>query len=1148
MKRILIGILVFVVYLACVIAAAFALHFSGTRFALFCIVLGLLGGAAIAFTVWYMYKLSGGAAQSGADSVNLDALLRDADRKLRTSRLGVKSLAAAQIIYILGEDNSAKTQTVLQSGLDAELLAGNLYRDGALAPTELANVWLAGSSVIIEAGGALLRQPALWLRLIKATRPGRLGSIFSKNARQPPRAAVLCVSAERLPGPSEAGYNADQIRASAQTMNERLRQLSQTLGISIPVYVLVTKLDTMHRDHFADYVGRLTTEEVKSPLGSLLATVDAGTGLYAERASTLISTRLDELTYALAEFRLDVLSRGGELKTLASAYEFPRDLQKRRGTIVDFLVEVTRPSQLGINPFLRGFFFSGMRALLIEEVSTSAPAQPQSSAPVSDAGATRVFSLPLAGAQQSQLPDVQVRRGTRKVPQWVFLPHLFSKLLLSDKSALDASRASTKVNLLKRTLLACLCSCILIYVVLLTISFFHNLNLAQQISDAAAVPVTAASPTQFASTHDLQALDQLGTLLLQLDSFRKNGAPLMDRWGLYSGDKLYPIACNAYSMKFRSLLLGPTQANILTQLRALLSPPPAGADYTATYKPLKAYLITTANPEKSAAEPAFLAPVLTIAWAGTVAPPSDLTQLAQTQFEIYAALLAEPQSCMATTGGREEGPTVAHAREYLNGFSGFQHVYQSMLAVAGKQTQSLRFNDKFPGSARYIVDSYEVLGAFTKPGFAFMQNAIQHPEPYYSGEEWVLGPQAGSNIDRTTLIAQLQKQYVADYLTTWRTYLNNAHFVNFQNWNDAAGKLSYLDSPSSPILQLFSLISINTGVALPDIASAFQAPQSVVPPTNPGDRFPAPSNQAYVTALMGVEQAVKALTQNPLSANDPAAAAPIIQAAGAAEQAAENLRNSFNPDTEGKMDLVSFNRLEDPIKSVEALAKAAPAAAAGGGAKAFCAVAAPVLAKFPFTPQSTVDASPDEVAQIFSPGQGALAQLAAKMSQLIVPQGSQYVANPATSVPINPGFLSFFNAAEKVQSALFPMGGNQPTLTFSLTEIRTQGVPDAVLNIDGTQISAAGQTATFRWAAQPSSRITITTPENSASKLPSSWSVFHLVLSAPHPSPNRFEYKFQGNGQTDQIIQFEISGPGAELLNPNFMGRLQRCVSAVAKP
>ena len=86
MKRILIGILIFVLYLACVVAGAFALRFSGTRFTLFCVVLGLLGGIAIVFALWYLFRASTGEAAK-SDLINVDALMRDADRKLRTSRL-----------------------------------------------------------------------------------------------------------------------------------------------------------------------------------------------------------------------------------------------------------------------------------------------------------------------------------------------------------------------------------------------------------------------------------------------------------------------------------------------------------------------------------------------------------------------------------------------------------------------------------------------------------------------------------------------------------------------------------------------------------------------------------------------------------------------------------------------------------------------------------------------------------------------------------------------------------------------------------------------------------------------------------------------------------------------------------------------------
>jgi type VI secretion system protein ImpL len=332
-KRILIGILIFLVYLALVIWGGFALHFEDTKLVLFCVILGLLGALTIGFVVWYLYKLSKANEESAGpdtpDAVNLNTLLRDADARIRQAgRAGVKSLASMPLIYVIGDENSAKTQTVLQSGLDPELLAGNVFQDGMIVPTQLANLWLAGNYVIAEAGGALLRHPPLWARLLKATIPARLGSAFSSDSRLPARSVVVCVSIERILAPNTS----EQIRALAQTLNERLRQLSQTLGISLPIYVLFTKLDNV--TPFAEYVSHLSEEEVKLPIGSLLPSLHSGSGLYTEQATALISGRFDQLLYALSEFRLDILSRGGELQELARAYEFPRDLRKLRAGIV----------------------------------------------------------------------------------------------------------------------------------------------------------------------------------------------------------------------------------------------------------------------------------------------------------------------------------------------------------------------------------------------------------------------------------------------------------------------------------------------------------------------------------------------------------------------------------------------------------------------------------------------------------------------------------------------------------------------------------------------------------------------------------------------------------------------------------------------
>jgi type VI protein secretion system component VasK len=107
-------------------------------------------------------------------------------------------------------------------------------------------------------------------------------------------------------------------------------------------------------------------------------------------------------------------------------------------------------------------------------------------------------------------------------------------------------------------------------------------------------------------------------------------------------------------------------------------------------------------------------------------------------------------------------------------------------------------------------------------------------------------------------------------------------------------------------------------------------------------------------------------------------------------------------------------------------------------------------------------------------------------------------------------------------------------------------VSDAVLFIDGKQISAGGQSATFHWVSSPSSKITLATQKNTAPVMTGPWSVFHLGFSAPQIAPNRLKFSFSFNNQTPEVVLFDASGPGAQLLNPEFMKGFH-CVSNVAR-
>jgi type VI secretion system protein ImpL len=259
--------------------------------------------------------------------------------------------------------------------------------------------------------------------------------------------------------------------------------------------------------------------------------------------------------------------------------------------------------------------------------------------------------------------------------------------------------------------------------------------------------------------------------IVQLDGYQQNGPPLSYRFGLYQGDKLAARARQIYFDRFRPMLLNPTQANLVSYLRGLPNAPAPGADYTAAYNPLKAYLITTSNPDKSV--PQFLTPVFLQYWAQSRVVDPAQAQLARQQIDFYAGelLRQNPYTISPDTAA------VGHARTYLSNFGAVPRIYQDMLTEAEKASPGIDFNRQYPNSAASVVEPHFVPGAFTRSGFAFMQDAIQHPDRYFQGETWVLGDQAARSLDTASVSKQLAAMYSGDFIKEWHAFLTEARVV-----------------------------------------------------------------------------------------------------------------------------------------------------------------------------------------------------------------------------------------------------------------------------------------------------------------------------------------------------------------------------------
>ena len=1116
------------------------LHLKGSDKWVLIIGLTLLGLIAAGLVLWWALRRHAAAAPPRGDAqvADIDATINAAKNHLAASRVaGRGALSRLPVVLVLGPTGSAKTTSVLRSGLEPELLAGAVQQGETVAPTPGVNLWYAQGTVLLEAGGALMTDPGRFGRAIRHILPRRLAAVFGRGA-QAPRSAVVCVSCEELVRPG-AGESAMVI---ARALRERLAEAAHALGIRLPVYVVFTKADRV--PFFTDYAANFTGDEAREVLGSTLPADAGSTGLYGDRQAHRVGAALDRLFVSLADRRLVYLGRENASERKPGEYEFPRELRKAFPLASQFLVELCRPSQLQVSPFLRGIYFTGVRPVLVTDASSGAAEAGAGARAPSPVDATGVFSQ----AQLAQGARAAAAPMTRKVPQWMFLPRLFAEVFLGDKAAQRVTSTGARVNFLRRALVSAVGVAGVLYVLGLIVSFARNRALEQRTAaDARAATAAAAGAGTSPSTPALQALDSLRADVQQLRDYDRDGAPLGLRFGLYRGDAMLPDARGVYFALFDKLLLASTRQAIVSALQALPGAPRPTDDYATNYSLLKAYLITTANADKSTED--FLAPVLLQAWSGAAAPDSNAARLAERQFAFYANELriANPYVVPA------DPQVVAHARDFLQQFAGTEPIYQAMLAEASKGNPSIQFNRAVPGSVDYVVDRYEVPGAFTKGGYDAMQKVFANADRFFQGERWVLGGEPRSQMDKQKVLADLRARYQRDYIAAWTNYLQNASLARYGGVRDAANKLTQIAGNQSPVLKLLAIASDNTNLDTAGIGKAMQPVHVVVPPGQK-DKLIGPALQSYMTALAQFQVSVGQVAGAPPGGAD-AQIQTANQNGGAASGEVQKLAQQFLVGNDASVSTNVQRLLLEPVRGLDPFLRnygAGQLNAKGGG---FCAQYGNTLRQFPFDPRALQPAGVAEVTEIFKPVTGKLWTLYNDALQnVIVQQGSDFVPKPGGTLTVSTPFLSFFNRAAAFSAAVFPSGAGSPHLTMLITPIQLPGTGTLQLSVDGNTVEWGSrmQEHSFTWTAGPTSEATIAVRRPSGlvtvATFHGPWSLFQLFDAAAswQPAGKNYRAEWVIPGSTERV-QLQVDLGGAQpVLGKNYFSGF-RCVGAVVR-
>lgn len=773
-----------------------------------------------------------------ADHATLRQLMAEADARLRASpeygmRRNVR-LYDLPITLVVGPPGVGKTGTLLNSGVEPHLLAGQTFTDAGIAPTQVANFFVTKQGLLIEICGRIWRgdverwraflrcflpvndQP--WWKRLLADRPDPLPRL---------RAVALF---EELPGAvSKAGV--DEVGKLGREAQERLQTLSEVFGVVAPVYVIFTNTDAV--PYFADFFGRLPDADTAQALGVWTGAFENGREAPTADAETKRLTKaFGAVGFRLADRRVAVLVRESDPARKPGVYEFPREFRRLRSLVVQFLASACKPDPLKVTHVLRGFYFSGTRQV---EAAALLPQTNPGGATGASMGVTEVLGRRQAGATQIFRPEAtQIFRpddpqqkerpgATTLRPQWLFVKELLQSIIPGERAiAAAAPRRESRWERYHQAILAGTAAVCVVLLMIWLQSWWLNRSLLSDLHtamrDAATIGPEAGRPLSAGSLNRLEAMRK------QLERLEKPPSMAM-RWGLYAGYRVRPDARMMYYRKFDDLILNDLNSRLGGHLGRLPGTPSPADPASPAYDYLATHVAITGASCQPAADEVARVLKEEAASAGLAGDPSSQV-LVDRQIDFFAPALARRDVPVHVA---EDVPARDHARAYLKNVMNPERVYCSIIAEANDKFRPVLFSAVSPefGKALQILPREKearvsrcpeqalpadgVAGAYTRQAADFVGKEAQKRTRAGFGDPCVLGsggPSIGSGaLDSEKAILRL---YVGDYTAQWRSLLSRASVPPYGGIGDAIQKLDKLSSYNSPLLGLLAFVSDQT--------------------------------------------------------------------------------------------------------------------------------------------------------------------------------------------------------------------------------------------------------------------------------------------------------------------------------------------------
>ncbi|MBZ8143322.1 type VI secretion system membrane subunit TssM, partial [Rubrivivax gelatinosus] len=529
------------------------------------IALGAL--IAVGLAVWGIRKLRArraaraleqaievpGAAEKQAPRADVSALrtrLVDAVKTIQKSKLGQLSGSAALYelpwYMVIGNPAAGKSTAIVKSGLKFPFADGGDAVIQGIGGTRNCDWFFTSEGILLDTAGRYAvheedRQE--WL--------GFLGLLKRHRPKAPINGILIAASlAELGSGRPEAAIQL------AKNLRQRVQELTETLEVIAPVYLVFTKADLIAG--FAEFFEDRDRSERERVWGATLPYAQAQRG----DAVAAFDRHFDELYEGLKQMTLArmAMERGKALPP--GVLTFPLEFAERKTALRAFVATLFEENPYQYQPVFRGFYFTSS----VQEGSSASKAS------------ERV-------AQQFALePRADRVSGFVVAENGFFLKDLFSKVIFADKGLVQQHASRGKQRLRLATF-----SAALLLLALATGSWTWSYVGNRQLMANVRADLDYAVRLQ-AENPDLgsrmQALETLQDRIEQLQRYRQD-RPLGISLGLYQGEEIEAKLRQEYFAGIRQVMLEPAAAAIEAylaevsanpgRLKPLGKPPESGA-------------------------------------------------------------------------------------------------------------------------------------------------------------------------------------------------------------------------------------------------------------------------------------------------------------------------------------------------------------------------------------------------------------------------------------------------------------------------------------------------------------------------------------------------------------------------------------------